>query len=403
MAIILNDWAQIVAAAPWAARALHRVVTDGVYIYLTGGYDVTNTRLSDVWRSSNGINWTRLTADGGYGARSAHGFIYFNNRFWIMGGYSGAAYLHDVWVSDDCINWTQVTAAAPWSARHEFGLCEFNGEMVLTAGFGSGVPTFRNDVWSSEDGLNWTNDALRIDAVNGGPREHPSIEFLNYVWTFGGDMTMPATATTRRIYSSPTGAVWTYRGDAAWTGRKEHELVMSLANDEIAIVGGNNGAIALNDVWHSYDGVIWTQIAQLNAFTIRSDFGLVNLNGKTFIIGGVDNLGNVLNDVWSADFDLWCNFVGTPLNGVYPLDVKFTPETTGTPTSYLWDFGDGKTSTEENPQHRYDAPGTYSVTLTVTNDDGSYSETKTGYITVTLDFTGSPLSGSVPLKVKFEL
>lgn len=40
-------------------------------------------------------------------------------------------------------------------------------------------------------------------------------------------------------------------------------------------------------------------------------------------------------------------------------------------TSYLWDFGDGATSTEENPSHVYQSAGTYSVSLTVTNDCGS--------------------------------
>ena len=42
----------------------------------------------------------------------------------------------------------------------------------------------------------------------------------------------------------------------------------------------------------------------------------------------------------------------------------------GTVISYLWDFGDGETSTEENPSHEYAEPGTYSVSLTVTDDRG---------------------------------
>jgi hypothetical protein len=405
MPLILNDWAQILAAAPWVARSVHRMVTDGTYMYLTGGWNAgeTPSRFSDVWRSADGIHWEQLTDDGGYGARSAHGFLYFNNRFWIMGGNDGTVYLNDVWVSDDCINWTRVRETSPWSIRHEFGLCEFNGRMVITGGYGSGVPAMRSDIWSSDNGMNWTNDGVNVDAARKGPREHPSIDFLNLIWVFGGDLAIPALTTDHRIYNSPTGAIWTYQGDAAWTARREHQLVMSLANDEIAIVGGYDGVTALNDVWHSFDGINWTQIAQLNSFSIRSDFGLINLKGKTFIVGGIDNLGNPFNDVWSADFDLFCDFIGVPTSGLYPLTVKFTSEITGSPTSYLWNFGDGKTSIEENPTHRYDAPGIYTVSLTVTNESGSYTETKKDYITVTLDFTGTPRSGIRPLEVAFKL
>lgn len=49
--------------------------------------------------------------------------------------------------------------------------------------------------------------------------------------------------------------------------------------------------------------------------------------------------------------------------------------------SYVWDFGDGETSTEENPVHAYDSSGAYTVTLTATNDDGSISKTTTKVVT----------------------
>ncbi len=63
--------------------------------------------------------------------------------------------------------------------------------------------------------------------------------------------------------------------------------------------------------------------------------------------------------------------------------VNFTDASTGTPTSWLWDFGDGTTEvTEQNPSHLYMIPGTYSVTLTATNANGTNTQTKTDYITV---------------------
>jgi len=78
------------------------------------------------------------------------------------------------------------------------------------------------------------------------------------------------------------------------------------------------------------------------------------------------------------------DFTGAPTSGTVPLKVDFTSLSTGTMTEWLWDFGDGDTSTEENPAHIYRIPGAFSVSLTVSNPDGSDTETKTHYIDVSL-------------------
>jgi PKD repeat protein len=75
-------------------------------------------------------------------------------------------------------------------------------------------------------------------------------------------------------------------------------------------------------------------------------------------------------------------------------------------TSWSWDFGDGGTSTEQNPFYVFNYRGTFTVSLTVTGPGGSDTETKTGYITVNeappvADFTASPTSGIKPLTVQF--
>ena len=70
--------------------------------------------------------------------------------------------------------------------------------------------------------------------------------------------------------------------------------------------------------------------------------------------------------------------------GNAPLIVLFTDQSTGSPISWLWDFGDGIDSKHAmNATHTFTTPGTYTVTLTVTNAAGSNSVTKAGYITVT--------------------
>jgi len=63
--------------------------------------------------------------------------------------------------------------------------------------------------------------------------------------------------------------------------------------------------------------------------------------------------------------------------------VTYTNETvTGLTTTYLWDFGDGETSVEEDPVHNYAGDGIYTVILTATNAYGTDVMTKTNYITI---------------------
>jgi PKD repeat protein len=73
---------------------------------------------------------------------------------------------------------------------------------------------------------------------------------------------------------------------------------------------------------------------------------------------------------------LQANFTGTPTSGAATLTVAFTDSSTGSPTTWAWDFGDGGTSTSQNPSHDYTAAGTYTVTLSVTNGGSISSFTR---------------------------
>ena len=76
-------------------------------------------------------------------------------------------------------------------------------------------------------------------------------------------------------------------------------------------------------------------------------------------------------------------FSGSPTTGTAPLTVTFTDSSTGSPTSWLWDFGDGSSSILENPpSHKYSVPGTYTVSLTVTGPGGTNVRKLTDYVTV---------------------
>jgi len=99
-------------------------------------------------------------------------------------------------------------------------------------------------------------------------------------------------------------------------------------------------------------------------------------------------------------------FTASPLYGTVPLTVTFTDQSSGDITSWLWNFGDGSTSTARNPTHAYTAAGTYTVSLTVNGPGGSDTETAVAYITTgypipNADFIALPITGTIPLDVQF--
>lgn len=99
------------------------------------------------------------------------------------------------------------------------------------------------------------------------------------------------------------------------------------------------------------------------------------------------------------------NFTSNVQAGCSPVIVKFQDLSTGNPQNWQWDFGNGNSSTLQNPTATYLTPGTYTVTLTVSNNNGSNTLTRSAYITVNsppvADFIADTLSGCFPLEVHF--
>ena len=99
------------------------------------------------------------------------------------------------------------------------------------------------------------------------------------------------------------------------------------------------------------------------------------------------------------------NFHADITEGFSPLSVQFTDESSNSPTSWLWEFGDGGTSSLQHPEHTYTSPGVYTVRLTVTNlyDEDTHVEYRYIHVTdgFTVDFAATPLNGTAPLMVTF--
>ena len=98
-------------------------------------------------------------------------------------------------------------------------------------------------------------------------------------------------------------------------------------------------------------------------------------------------------------------FTATATSGCSPLTVQFFPQTTGPVTGYFWDFGNGNTSTLASPGVIYVNPGTYTVSLTVTDGTNTDVAVQAGFITVFADpqpaFSAQPSGGCAPLATTF--
>lgn len=102
---------------------------------------------------------------------------------------------------------------------------------------------------------------------------------------------------------------------------------------------------------------------------------------------------------------LAASFTYSPSSPLAGQAVQFTDTSTGAPTAWQWNFGDGSTSTARNPSHVFDGTATYTVTLRVSNNSGSKSTTRMINVlpasTLIVSFTYSPSSPNPGQAVQF--
>jgi len=140
--------------------------------------------------------------------------------------------------------------------------------------------------------------------------------------------------------------------------------------------------------------------------TIAKSYATAGTYSVTLRVTGTDglidsqqqiNLITVYNNVTA-------NFTFTPPTGKNPLDVTFTDTSTGSPTSWAWDFGNGDTASTQGPHTiTYLTNNVYTITLTVTGPGPSNTSTKTATISIKpkANFIFTPTSGPLPLAVAF--
>ena len=108
-----------------------------------------------------------------------------------------------------------------------------------------------------------------------------------------------------------------------------------------------------------------------------TDPGDLNEDGR--ITGSEENF---LLSFLSEGGGVFADFVAEPARQGQNRKVRFASTSSGNPTEFLWDFGDGTTSTRRAPAHTYDTPGRYTVSLTTSGARGADARTRIDYVQV---------------------
>jgi len=386
-------WTQMTASAGWPGRQGHTSVAlpDGSII-LMGGWshhvDAGIVYMSDVWRSTNnGATWTQMTASAGWSPRSDHTSVALpDGSIVLMGGQNNDGYMSDIWQStDNGATWTQTTTSAGWSARFDHtGVVLPDGSIVLMGGRNN--DGYMNDVWRLETGIHSADTILSFDPARSEIQIGEMTEFdvvLNRVPTGLSEFDIRVTLTNTSVgeivgFSYPS---WAFMATN-----------VTLPADAVDL----QAADLMNSVEAGATNVT------LCTLTVRGD--IAGETGLTIVTAEVDDDASGRYAPETADAVLVVEgqgvhavaFTTNVTSGIAPFAIQFTDLSTGNPTTWLWDFGDGSTSTEQHPTHTYLAAGIYYVNLTVSSSEGSSTLTQTDPI-VALRYGDINFDGRVSL------
>ena len=166
----------------------------------------------------------------------------------------------------------------------------------------------------------------------------------------------------------PVSSSWTETG-INWTNQP------ALPASPIASLGSVTAG-----AWKEVD--VTSAVSGTGQVSFALSGGILDVAAYTSREGTSANRPQLVLTVQTTPVGPVADFSGGPLSGTAPLLVQFTDGSSGTPTSWQWSFGDGTNSTQQSPQHSYTQPGTYTVSLTASNTNGSNTRTRTSYVTV---------------------
>ncbi len=159
-------------------------------------------------------------------------------------------------------------------------------------------------------------------------------------------------------------------------------------------------------IWDFGDGALSTE---QNPSRTYIDAGLYTVRMTAGNNAGFDTITKTnLIGAQSEAEPLFVNFSASSLSGIAPLKVDFTDDSVGPDiNAWLWDFGDGGQSVDQNPSHIYKEAGVFTVNVNVSNLATTLSETKLNLIRVAeaneilAGFSANPVLGVTPFRAVF--
>ena len=187
-----KTWDQATKAAGWSPRIAAGLVVFKNRMWLLGGtenyyFGDDKSLKNDVWSSADGKEWKLETADAGWAPRAYHAAVVLNDKIYVYGGGNYVPKyqaFNDVWVSSDGVKWDKVTDAAPWSPRIWFSGVAYRDHLWVLGGWSDKPSKNWGDVWYSRDGKTWK----QYESEGGWKErhEHSAFVFQDKLWIAGG-------------------------------------------------------------------------------------------------------------------------------------------------------------------------------------------------------------------------
>ncbi len=229
---------------------------------------------------------------------------------------------------------------------------------------------------------------------------------LSYSWNFGNggptstlqnpSATYPATGTypVQLNVQSSLGCSGTITKNITITGKTTDFIApSSICIGQTVTFQNNSSPPPVSSSWDFGDGTTSSQTNPTKTF----------FNGGSFPVKLINNYGNCVDSITKTVNVISQPAVDFTANDSTACSAPFTVQFTDispAASTWIWDFGDGGTSTQQNPTHTYTSSGNFNVTLTITLPGGcSNTITKYQFIKIqstTVNIANVPAGGCLP-------